>query len=85
MFPRRLSHFSSLHKISYTTDIAGAIEKGTVIGTYHTVFGIFVFPASVIAGYLWQTCSIDIAFIFSAVVSFLAFLMMLGFKTTSYS
>lgn len=71
--------------VSFMADIAGAIEKGTVIGTYHTVFGIFVFPASVIAGYLWQTCSIDIAFIFSAVVSFLAFLMMLGFKTTSYS
>ncbi|WP_456397685.1 hypothetical protein [Desulfurobacterium sp.] len=62
--------------VSFMADIAGTREKGTVIGTYHTVFGVFVFPASVIAGYLWQVYSIDIAFLFAACMSFLAFLMM---------
>ncbi|WP_457569071.1 MFS transporter [Desulfurobacterium sp.] len=71
--------------VSFMADIAGEREKGTVIGTYHTVFGIFVFPASAVAGFLWQTYGIDVAFIFSSVMSFVAFLMMLGFKTTSCS
>ncbi|WP_297506366.1 MFS transporter [Thermococcus sp.] len=62
---------------AYMADIAKGYEKGTVIGAYHTVFGVFVFPASVIAGYLWQARSLEWAFLYSALVNLLAFVMML--------
>ncbi|WP_456485010.1 MFS transporter [Desulfurobacterium sp.] len=71
--------------VSFMADVAGEKKKGTVIGTYHTVFGVFVLPASVIAGFLWQNYTIDVAFLFAACMSFLAFLMLLGFRTTSCS
>ena len=61
---------------AYMADLAGEFEKGTVIGAYHTVFGIFVFPASVIVGYLWQTYSLKVGFVYAATVNLLAMLLM---------
>ncbi len=61
---------------AYMADIAKGYEKGTVIGAYHTVFGVFVFPASVIAGYLWQARSLEWAFLYAALMNLLAFVMM---------
>ncbi|ASJ02792.1 MFS transporter [Thermococcus profundus] len=63
---------------AYMADLAGDFEKGTVIGTYHTVFGIFVFPASVVAGYLWQNYSLSHSFLYAAAMNLLAFVMMLS-------
>ncbi|WP_457567502.1 MFS transporter [Desulfurobacterium sp.] len=71
--------------VSFMADVAGEKEKGTVIGTYHTIFGAFLFPASVVAGFLWRFVNIDAAFLFAAAMSFAAFLMLLGLKTTSYN
>jgi len=62
---------------AYMADLAKSYEKGTVIGTYHTVFGIFVLPASVIAGYLWKVRSLKWAFLYAALMNALAFVMML--------
>ncbi|MDV3104401.1 MFS transporter [Thermococcus waiotapuensis] len=61
---------------AYMADLAKDFEKGTVIGAYHTVFGIFVFPASVIAGWLWQSYSLTYSFLYAAVMNLLAFVMM---------
>ncbi|ASJ06507.1 MFS transporter [Thermococcus pacificus] len=61
---------------AYMADLAGEHEKGTIIGAYHTVFGLFVFPASVIAGYLWQARSLELAFTYAALMNALAFVMM---------
>ena len=61
---------------AYMADLAREYEKGTIIGAYHTVFGVFVFPASVIAGYLWQSYSLTQAFIFSAVMNLIALVLM---------
>ncbi|MFA4640467.1 MFS transporter [Pyrococcus kukulkanii] len=61
---------------AYMADLAKEFEKGTVIGAYHTVFGIFVFPASVIAGILWQTYSLTYAFLYAAAMNALAMILM---------
>jgi len=61
---------------AYMADLAREYEKGTIIGAYHTVFGVFVFPASAIAGYLWQSYSLTQAFIFSAVMNLIALVLM---------
>ena len=61
---------------AYMADIAKGYEKGTVIGAYHTVFGVFVFPASVIAGYLWQARSLEWTFLYAALMNLLAFVIM---------
>ncbi|WP_297500226.1 MFS transporter [Thermococcus sp.] len=65
---------------AYMADIAKGYEKGTIIGAYHTVFGVFVFPASVIAGYLWQAHSLQWAFLYAALMNLLAFVMMFLIK-----
>jgi len=62
---------------AYMADLAGEHEKGTVIGAYHTVFGVFVLPASVIAGWLWQTHSLELAFLYAAAMNALALVTML--------
>jgi MFS family permease len=61
---------------AYMADLAGEHEKGTIIGAYHTVFGVFVFPASVIAGWLWETHSLELAFLYAAAMNALALVIM---------
>ncbi|WP_456394835.1 MFS transporter [Thermococcus sp.] len=61
---------------AYMADLAREFEKGTVIGAYHTVFGVFVFPASLIAGWLWQAYSINYAFLYAAAMSATAMVLM---------
>lgn len=61
---------------AYMADLAKEYEKGTIIGMYHTVFGIFVFPASIIVGYLWQTYSLEIGFLYASVMNFIAMILM---------
>ncbi|AMQ18926.1 MFS transporter [Thermococcus peptonophilus] len=61
---------------AYMADLAKDYEKGTIIGAYHTVFGLFVLPASVIAGYLWKTYSLTYSFLFSTAMNLLALVLM---------
>ncbi len=61
---------------AYMADLAGEHEKGTVIGAYHTVYGLFVFPASVIAGWLWRSYSLTHSFLFATLVNIIALVMM---------
>ncbi|AFK22327.1 MFS transporter [Pyrococcus sp. ST04] len=62
---------------AYMADLAKEFEKGTVIGAYHTVFGVFVFPASVIAGVLWQNYSLTHAFLYASIMNLVAMVLML--------
>ena len=61
---------------AYMADLAREYEKGTIIGAYHTVFGIFVLPASVIAGWLWGSYSLAYSFTFAAAMNVIAMLLM---------
>lgn len=65
---------------AYMADLAEEFEKGTVIGTYHTVFGIFVLPASVIVSYLWQINSLELGFLYAAFMNLLSMLLMICLK-----
>jgi|GEM_PF-3100118 len=58
-------------------ELAEDFEKGTVIGAYHTVFGIFVFPASLIVAYLWQISSLEAGFLYATFINLLAMLLMI--------
>lgn len=62
---------------AYMADLAKDYEKGTIIGAYHTVFGVFVFPASVIAGYLWKSHSLTYSFAFAAAMNLVALFLMI--------
>ena len=62
---------------AYMADLAREYEKGTIIGAYHTVFGVFVFPASVIAGWLWGSYSLAHAFTFAAAMNLVAMTLMI--------
>jgi MFS family permease len=61
---------------AYMAELAGETEKGTVIGAYHTVVGLFAFPASLIAGYLWSAYSLTYSFLFASAMAFLAFVLL---------
>lgn len=56
-------------------DLVSPELRGTALGTYHSVVGITAFPASLIAGMLWQNLGAPAAFLFASVLSFLASLM----------
>ncbi|ASJ09867.1 MFS transporter [Thermococcus sp. P6] len=65
---------------AYMADLAKDYEKGTVIGAYHTVFGVLVFPASVIAGFLWTRFSLTASFLFSALMNAVAMVLMIQIR-----
>ncbi|OGC79681.1 MAG: hypothetical protein A2145_04400 [candidate division Zixibacteria bacterium RBG_16_40_9] len=51
------------------SDLVPAQKKGTAFGIYHFVIGVTVLPASLIFGFLWQSFSPPIPFLFSSVIS----------------
>ena len=57
-------------------DLVPAEKCGTAYGIFHGVVGITLLPASLIAGWLWQSVSPAAPFYFGAGLAFLA---MLGF------
>lgn len=61
-------------------DVVPAARRGTAYGIYNMVVGITLFPASLIAGYLWQTFAPATAFYFGstmALVSAIGLLLLL--------
>lgn len=60
--------------------------RGTAFGIYNVVTGLTLFPASLIAGVLWQAYSPSIAFLFGACMSLIAvFLLQLILPKTAVS
>lgn len=57
---------------AYAADLAPAHLRGTAFGVYHTLTGLALFPASVIAGWLWQTVGVPAPFLYGAAMSGLA-------------
>jgi MFS family permease len=60
------------------TDFAGLNEKATALGFYHTITGITLLPASIIAGLLY-TVSPGYPFIFGGLISLVAVLFLFFF------
>lgn len=62
---------------AYVADLIAPRLWGTAMGAFHTATGLALFPASVIAGVLWQVIGSWAAFAFAAVLSFVAALLMI--------
>lgn len=62
---------------AFTTDLVGEENRGTALGVYHSVAGILAFPANLIAGALWDVYGSNSAFYFSALIAFLAALLLI--------
>jgi len=54
------------------SDISPRHLKATAFGTYYFVIGVVAFPASLIAGTLWQTVGPTFAFLYGAVMALAA-------------
>ncbi len=63
---------------AYVADLVVPRLWGTAMGTFHTATGLALFPASVIAGVLWQVIGSWAAFAFAAMLSFVAALLMIA-------
>ncbi|MEW6528951.1 MAG: MFS transporter [Candidatus Micrarchaeota archaeon] len=63
---------------AFIAKIVNKHNYGTAIGIYHGAIGIFILPANIIAGLLWDVdvAGIHAAFIFSFIFSLLAVLFM---------
>lgn len=63
---------------AYVADIVPQHKKGTAFGLYNLIIGGTLLPASLLAGFLWQTFTPGVAFYFGAVLSIIA---IIGFLT----
>jgi MFS family permease len=64
-------------------DLVTEEKRGTAFGFYNLAFGITVFPASLIFGYLWTQFGAASAFLTSAVISILAAGLLMTVTTTA--
>ena len=59
---------------AFVADLVPEEKRGTAYGLYHGVVGLSLLPASLLAGWLWQTYSPAAPFFFGAGLAFLAML-----------
>jgi len=62
---------------AYVADLAPANKKGTALGIYHTVSGLSMLPAGIIAGFLWDKISMQAPFLFSGIVALISVVLLL--------
>ncbi|WP_244864420.1 MFS transporter [Paenibacillus sp. J23TS9] len=65
---------------AYIADIVPEGLRGTAMGTYNALTGLAALPASILAGYLWQTFGSTVAFSTSSVLAILAALLFIFFR-----
>ncbi len=63
---------------AFVADSVPPEKYGTAYGLYHTVVGITLFPASIIAGWLWYVVAPSAPFYFGAGMAFVAMLGLLA-------
>ncbi len=63
---------------AFVADLVTEEKRGTAYGLYHGVVGLTLLPASLLAGWLWQTISPAAPFYFGAGLAFLAMLGMMA-------
>jgi len=62
---------------AFVADLVPEEKRGTAYGLYHGVVGIALLPASLLAGWLWQTYSPAAPFYLGAALAFVAMLGMI--------
>ncbi len=65
---------------AYIADIVPEGQRGIAMGTYNAMTGIAALPASMLAGFLWQTYGPVVAFSTSSMIAVLAALLMMIFR-----
>lgn len=66
-------------------DLVPASLRGTAYGTYNATLGLIDFPASLIAGLLWQSVGASAPFFFGALLALIAAAALLLWKPTAVS
>lgn len=66
-------------------DLVPPEKRGTAYGLYNLAFGITVFPASLMFGYLWTTFDSSTAFLVSASISVAAALLLLTIRNPKFA
>lgn len=61
-------------------DVVGQEARGRAYGVYNMVIGLAALPAGLIAGLLWDKINPSAPFYFSAVLSFVAVILMMTFR-----
>ncbi|MEG0762616.1 MAG: MFS transporter [Oscillospiraceae bacterium] len=62
---------------AFISEIAPPELKGTMLGLQSTLVGVALLPASVIAGFLWDFCGAAVPFVFGAIMSITAAIMLI--------
>ncbi len=62
-------------------DLVPPKKRGTAFGFYNLAFSITVFPASIVFGAIWTTFGAEAAFLFSALISLCAAILLLTVQT----
>jgi MFS family permease len=65
-------------------DLVHDEKRGTAFGFYNLAFGITVFPASLLFGFVWTEFGVAPAFLLSSCISVAAAVMMLTVKVTPH-
>jgi MFS family permease len=70
---------------AFIADIVPSNKRGTAYGLYNGAIGLMAFPASFVAGLIWQYMNISATFIFGSLLAIIASVMMInltkkGFK-----
>jgi MFS family permease len=63
---------------AFVADLVPEERRGTAYGLYHGVVGLTLLPASLIAGWLWDTINPAAPFFFGAGLAFVAMLGLLA-------
>lgn len=64
---------------AFAADLISPRMRGTGLGAYHTLTGVALLPASVIAGYLWDAVSPSAPFYFGAAMALVAAMLLAAF------
>jgi MFS family permease len=65
---------------AYVADMVPEGQKGMALGTFNALTGIAALPASVMAGFLWQSFGAFTAFGVSSVLAIISALLMIIFR-----
>jgi len=60
-------------------DLSSLQLKATALGAFHATIGLMALPASLIAGFLWQSIAPSITFIYGSTLGFMSLLLFIAF------
>jgi MFS family permease len=73
--------FEPVHK-TFISELSPVEYRASILGGFQMVIGLFAFPASYLAGILWDKINIYAPFYFSIILTLLSILMLLRIKET---